>query len=95
MEERITRGKVIRLKCLDCCCGSAHEVKLCPAENCPLHPFRFGSDPYRTKRKLSPEQRDALKSRLTHNTPIKSGKKLKTILLRVLLPQQSNNTKTQ
>ena len=58
MEERITRGKAIRLKCLDCCCGSAHEVKLCPATSCPLHPFRFGTDPYRTKRELSPEQRE-------------------------------------
>lgn len=56
MDERISRGKAIRLKCLDCCCGSAHEVKLCTVEKCPLHPFRFGTDPYRTKRELSSEQ---------------------------------------
>lgn len=58
MEERISRGKAIRLKCLDCCCGSPNEVKLCSVEKCPLHPFRFGTDPYRTKRELSPEQRE-------------------------------------
>jgi len=38
MEERITRGKAIRLKCLDCCCGSSNEVKLCTAEKCSLSP---------------------------------------------------------
>ena len=47
MEERITRGKAIRLKCLDCCCGSAHEVKMCPLKNCPLHLFRLGKNPNR------------------------------------------------
>ena len=44
MEERITRGKAIRLKCLDCCCGSAHEVKLCPVEKCPLWRYRMGNE---------------------------------------------------
>lgn len=58
MEERITRGKAIRRKCLECCCGSAHEVKLCTVEKCPLYPFRLGTDPYRTKRELSPEQKE-------------------------------------
>mgnify|MGYP007061852093 CR=1 FL=1 len=28
-EERGSRKKAIRLKCLDCCCGSAYEVRLC------------------------------------------------------------------
>lgn len=27
MEERITRGKAIRLKCLDCCWGNSAEVR--------------------------------------------------------------------
>lgn len=26
-----------------------NEVKLCPAEGCPLHPFRTGKNPYRAK----------------------------------------------
>lgn len=39
--------KAIRLKCLDCCCGAAHEVKLCAADNCPLYLFRLGKNPNR------------------------------------------------
>ena len=42
MEERITRGKAIRLKCLDCFCGSNAEVRICPAINCPLWRYRLG-----------------------------------------------------
>ena len=37
----------IREKCLDCCCGSAREVKLCPSQECSLYPFRFGHNPAR------------------------------------------------
>jgi len=33
---------VIRKKCLDCCVFSCEEVKLCTAEDCPLHLYRFG-----------------------------------------------------
>lgn len=36
--------KSIREKCLDCCAGSSLEVKLCNIQNCPLYPFRFGSE---------------------------------------------------
>lgn len=39
--------RAIRAKCLDCCCNSAQEVKLCPAQNCPLWPFRSGHNPAR------------------------------------------------
>lgn len=40
--ERLTRAKAIRLKCLDCCCGSANEVRACVCLDCPLYRFRFG-----------------------------------------------------
>lgn len=46
-EKRISSLKAIRLKCLDCCCGSAHEVKLCTAVKCSLYLFRFGKNPNR------------------------------------------------
>jgi hypothetical protein len=36
--------KVIREKCLDCCCGSSNEVDLCQVK-CVLYPYRFGKDP--------------------------------------------------
>ncbi|WP_034643319.1 hypothetical protein [Desulfovibrio inopinatus] len=32
----------IRRKCLDCSGGVREEVTLCPAKECPLHPFRLG-----------------------------------------------------
>lgn len=44
MEERITRGKAIRLKCLDCCCGNSAEVRRCPVTNCSLWRYRMGSE---------------------------------------------------
>lgn len=56
--------KAIRAKCLDCCCGQANEVKLCPATQCPLHAFRNGKNPYRTKKELTPEEKEALATRL-------------------------------
>lgn len=46
-EKRVTPIKAIRLKCLDCCCGSSHEVKLCTVSKCPLYAFRFGKNPNR------------------------------------------------
>ena len=56
--------KAIRAKCLDCCCGQASEVKKCPAEHCPLYPFRFGKNPFRQKRELTDEQRQIAAERL-------------------------------
>ena len=44
MEKRITRGKAIRLKCLDCCCGNNAEVRRCPATKCPLWRYRMGNE---------------------------------------------------
>ena len=55
--------KAIRAKCLDCCFDQTTEVKLCPVSACPLHPFRFGKNPFR-KRELTDEQREALCQRL-------------------------------
>lgn len=44
MEQRLTRGKAIRLKCLDCCCGSSREVRRCPVTSCPLWRYRSGHE---------------------------------------------------
>ncbi len=43
----MTPMKAIRLKCLDCCCESSTEVKLCPAQDCPLWAYRSGHNPAR------------------------------------------------
>ena len=40
---KLIRSKAIRLKCLDCCCGQAKEVRLCPQKTCPLWTFRMGT----------------------------------------------------
>ena len=52
--------KVIRLKCLDCCCGQISEIENCTCGGCPLLPWRFGKNPYRSKRILSDEDKAIL-----------------------------------
>lgn len=42
--ERITRAKAIRLKCLECCCGQAAEVRRCHIESCALWRYRMGKE---------------------------------------------------
>lgn len=64
MDEYRTPMKAIRAKCLDCCCDQREEVKLCTAQNCPLHPFRMGKNPYKAKRELTAEQKAELTERL-------------------------------
>ena len=44
-------SRIIREKCLDCCCGVGSEVRKCTAVDCPLWPYRMGSNPLREKRK--------------------------------------------
>jgi hypothetical protein len=41
----LTPMKAIRAKCLDCCCDSFIEVRLCTIEKCPLYPYRMGHRP--------------------------------------------------
>ena len=65
--------KAIRAKCLDCCCGQANEVKLCATLKCPLHPFRMGKNPYRTRREYTEEERAAARERLAQNLRQKVG----------------------
>lgn len=47
--------KAIRHKCLDCTCGNRLEVEACTMEDCPLHAFRFGKNPFR---KVSEKQKE-------------------------------------
>lgn len=42
---KLTPMKAIRKKCLDCCCNSYEEVKLCNIESCPLWAYRSGHRP--------------------------------------------------
>lgn len=74
-EKRISPLKAIRLKCLDCSCGSSNEVKLCPVTGCPLFPFREGHNPNIAKRELTEEQREAVKARLAAGRIAYKGEK--------------------
>ena len=67
MEYETNPVKAIRKHCLDCCCGSTEEVKSCEITSCWLHPFRTGKNPFRAKRELSDEQKEAIASRLVES----------------------------
>jgi len=41
----LTPLSAIREKCLECSNWSNKEVRLCPAKDCALFPFRFGKRP--------------------------------------------------
>lgn len=66
-EKRISPLKAIRLKCLECSCGSSNEVKLCPVTKCALYPFREGHNPNIAKREYTEEQREAQRARIRKN----------------------------
>jgi len=55
--EPMSPTEAIRAKCLDCCAGSAHEVRCCVAMACPSWPFRTGKNPWRAP--ASEAQREA------------------------------------
>ena len=56
--------KAIRAKCMDCCAGHTQLVAECHIESCALHPFRMGKNPFRAKREMTDEQREAAADRL-------------------------------
>lgn len=60
----MTAIKAIRLKCLDCCCGSSEEVRLCPVEKCSLWVYRFGKNPNYKGRVFTEEEKAASAERL-------------------------------
>jgi hypothetical protein len=71
-EKKMSPIKAIRAKCLDCCCDQLGEVKLCPAKDCPLWPFRLGKNPNRV-RNLTDEQKQAAKERLAKARAARKG----------------------
>jgi hypothetical protein len=52
---RRTPMEAIRAKCLGCCGGVPKEVRLCMALNCPIWPYRMGTDPFRGSRQAPAE----------------------------------------
>lgn len=43
-EQKQTRKQAIKAKCLDCSGGIRAEVRRCSATNCPLWPYRLGTE---------------------------------------------------
>ena len=79
--ERISPLKALRLRCLDCCAGSASEVRLCVSVTCPSWPFRMGRSPWRQP--LSEETRErlarsAFKIAATQSAPQKTAASVET-----------------
>lgn len=64
MDEIKNPVKAIRAFCLECCGGSPAEVRERTSSNCPLKPFRLGRNPYRSKREMTEEQKEAARARL-------------------------------
>ena len=62
---RVSPLKALRLNCLDCCNGSAQEVRLCTAVDCPSWPFRMGKNPWRPP--LSAEARAQRAATMSRN----------------------------
>ena len=71
----MTPLKAIREKCLDCCCGQVQEVKLCPAEDCSLYPFRFGKNSL-VHRTITEEQRISMAENLERARAAKEAKEI-------------------
>lgn len=64
MDGLLSPLKTIRKYCLTCCCESAHEVKVCPAKECELYPYRLGHDPRKGKRVLTDEDKEIMRERM-------------------------------
>jgi len=56
--------KAIREKCFDCCSGAKSEIRKCVSTNCPIWPFRLGTNPFRKKTDLSDEEKVRRTARL-------------------------------
>lgn len=79
--ERISPMKALRLRCRDCCAGSATRVRLCASATCPSWPFRMGRSPWRQP--LSEETRErlarsAFKIAATQSAPQKTAASVET-----------------
>jgi hypothetical protein len=61
--EPMTPLKVIRARCLDCCAGSAAEVRTCTAVHCPSWPYRMATSPFRAPLSEEEKSRRAMQAK--------------------------------
>ena len=62
--------KAIREKCIDCSGGSHKEVKLCPATQCPIYPFRMGKNPFHSRASDNVRQRSGVESEVENEDTV-------------------------
>jgi hypothetical protein len=60
----LTPQKAIKMMCLDCSGYIQKDVRECVIPDCPLFDFRLGKNPFRKKRVMTEEQREAAIARL-------------------------------
>lgn len=78
--------KAVRQRCLDCSAFNPYEVKMCPIENCPLYPYRFGT--------LSHKEKNPRKKEKTQQkTPSQNNPLIKTSF--VTEPVESTGSTSQ
>ena len=61
-KKRIPLTRIIRLKCLECCCFNESEVRNCSCKDCILFKFRMGKNPF--PKKMSEKHKESLKKNL-------------------------------
>lgn len=88
----LTPIKAIRTKCLDCCCGSAKEVELCPIPDCSLYPYRFGKNP---NIKLSDEQKARRAAHFKNKASQQAAQSIDTSREGNYTPDTEKNTENQ
>jgi len=59
--------KAIKEHCYQCSGENYAELDRCPCTTCILYPFRKGTNPFRTKREYTEEERQAIAERLKKN----------------------------
>jgi len=73
-DEKLSPLKSIRKYCLECCCESFNEVKLCPKKDCVLYRYRLGKSG--NSKNLTEEQKEATRKRLAKWREMRKPKSL-------------------
>ena len=64
MSKQLNPLSSIKAHCRECSGGIIEEHKNCPVTDCFLHPYRLGTNPFRKKREMNEDQKQAIAERL-------------------------------
>lgn len=65
--------RALRERCIDCCAGSVHEVRVCPVVRCPSWPYRMGTNVFRKPMSEAQRLASAERMRRTRAAQIAAG----------------------